>query len=277
MEFWINVLKVLDTQMPTPTGFGVFHIAFLVAMLLATVYLCVFRKNDSADRVRKVVLITAIVVMVLEIYKLINYSFSYADGKITYDFQWYAFPFQFCSTPMYVGLLAGLTKKGKVHNALCAYLATFAIFAGLCVMIYPGDVFIGTIGINIQTMICHGTMLPIGAYLFATGHVKLEHKTILKALCVFAVTVGIAMILNEIAHMSGLLNREDFNMFYISPYQDPHLPIYSNVQAVVPYPLSLIIYIAGFTAAAYIMLLGAVGIHRLAAGKKKAAPVSSVN
>lgn len=277
MEFWINVLKVLDTQMPTPTGFGVFHIAFLAAMLLTTVYLCVFRKNDSADRVRKVVLITAIVVVVLEVYKLINYSFSYADGKITYDFQWYAFPFQFCSTPMYVGLLAGLTKKGKVHNALCAYLATFAIFAGLCVMIYPGDVFVGTVGINIQTMICHGTMLPIGAYLFATDHVKLEHKTILKALCVFAVTVGIAMILNEVAHMSGLLNREDFNMFYISPYQPPHLPVYSNVQAVVPYPLSLIIYIAGFTAAAYIMLLGAMGIHRLAAGKKKATPVSSVN
>ena len=277
MEFWINVLKVLNTQMPKPTGFGAFHIAFLAAMLLSTVYLCVFRKNDSADRVRKVVLISAIVVIVLEVYKLVNYSFSYADGKITYDFQWYAFPFQFCSTPMYVGLLAGIIKKGKVHNALCAYLATFAIFAGLAVMIYPGDVFTETAGINIQTMICHGTMLPIGAYLYATGHVKLEHKTILKALCIFAVTVGIAMILNEVAHMSGLLNTESFNMFYISPYQDPHLPVYSNVQAVVPYPLSLIIYIAGFTAAAYIMLLGAMAIRRLAAGKKKAETATPVN
>ena len=274
---WINVLKILDTQMPTPTGFGIFHIVFLALMVLSTVYLCVWRKNDSFDRVRKTVRIVAIIVIILEIYKLINYSFSYADGKITFDFQWYAFPFQFCSTPMYVGLLAGLTKKGKVHNALCAYLATFAIFAGLAVMIYPGDVFTSTAGINFQTMICHGTMLPIGAYLYATGHVKLEHKTILKALCVFAVTVGIAMILNEIAHASGLLERETFNMFYISPYQAPHLPVYSNVQKVVPYPLSLIIYIAGFTAAAYIMLLAAMGIHRLATGKKKAEAVTASN
>jgi len=223
--------------------------------------------------VRKVVFIASAVVLLLEIYKLINYSFSYADGKITFDFQWYAFPFQFCSTPMYVGILAGLIKKGKVHNALCAYLATYSVFAGLCVMVYPGDVFIGTIGINIQTMICHGIMLPIGAYLFATGHVKLEHKTILKALCVFAAAVVIAVIMNEIAHWSGL--EETFNMFYFSPYWPPHLPIYSTVQGIVPYPLSLIIYIAGFTAAAYLVLLASMGIRRLAAGKKAPAVVTA--
>ena len=82
------------------------------------------------------VLITALVVILLEIYKQINYTFSY-EGAITFDYQWYAFPFQFCSTPMYVGLLVGLFRKGKIHDALCAYLATYAVFAGLCVMIYP--------------------------------------------------------------------------------------------------------------------------------------------
>jgi len=275
MGFWIKVLQLLDTQMETPGCYSLFHICFFAASILLTVYLCVFRKKDSADRVRKVVFIASIVVLLLEVYKMINYSFSYADGKITFDFQWYAFPFQFCSTPMYTGILAGLIKKGKVHDALCAYLATFAIFAGLCVMVYPGDVFIGTVGINIQTMICHGIMLPIGAYLFATGHVKLEHKTILKALCVFTIAVCLAVVMNEIAHFSGL--EETFNMFYVSPHHPPHLPIYSNVQAVVPYPLSLIIYIAGFTAAAYIVLLAAMGIHRLATGKKTAAAVTASN
>lgn len=270
MDFWIKVLRLLDTQMETPACYGLFHIICFAISIFLTVYLCVWRKNDSADRVRRIVLITSVVVLLLEVYKQINYTFVPSDTGITADFQWYAFPFQFCSTPMYVGLLAGLIKKGKVHDALCAYLATFSIFAGLCVMFYPGDVFIGTVGINIQTMVCHGVMLPIGAYLFATGHVKLEHKTILKALCVFAATAGIAIVLNEIAHATGLLERETFNMFYFSPYCDPSLPVYSMVQGIVPYPWSLIIYIAGFTAAAYIMLLAAMGIHRLAIGKKSA-------
>lgn len=263
MEFWIGLLKILDARMETPASYGLFHIVAFCVSVIFTVYLCIFRKNDSPERVRKVILGLSVVVLILEIYKQINYSFSYADGTITFDFQWYAFPWQFCSTPMYVGLLAGLIKKGKVHDALCAYLATYSIFAGLCVMIYPGQVFISTIGINIQTMICHGVMLPIGAYLFATGHVKLKHKTILKAIPVFAVAVALAMGMNEIAHVSGLLETETFNMFFISPYCEPSLPVYSIVQGIVPYPMSLIIYIAGFSLAAYLMLLGAMGIRQL--------------
>ena len=140
-------------------------------------------------------------------------------------------------------------------------------------MIYPNDVFISTIGINIQTMICHGSMITIGIYLFATGHVKLEHKTILKAVPVFSVTVALAAVMNEISYQVGLLETETFNMFYISPYCDPHLLIYKDVQAVVPFPFCLIIYILGFTAAAYVILLLAMGIGKLV-GKKQ--PVSEV-
>ena len=66
--------------------------------------------------------------------------------------------------------------------------------------------------------------------------------------------------MNEIAHASGL---EGFNMFYISPYGDHHLPVYSLVQDVVPYPFDLFIYIAGFTAAAYIMLLIGMGVRTI--------------
>ena len=208
------------------------------------------------------VFITAVVVTLAELYKQINYSFSYTNG-IDFDYQWYAFPFQFCSTPMYAGLLAGLLRKGKLQDALYAYLATFAVFAGLCVMIYPGDVFVHTLGINIQTVICHGSMICVGVYLFHTGTVKLEHRTILKAMAVFSCTVSIAVVLNEIAHWSGLLDREVFNMFFISRHCKPSLPVYSLVQTVVPYPWCLLIYIVAFTLASYLILLLAKAVHKI--------------
>lgn len=246
--------------MAIPTLYDWFHIISLALSALLAIYLCVFRKHDSSKQIRTIVLITAIVVTVLEIYKQVNFSFGYEDG-ITFHYQWYAFPWQFCSTPMYIGLLAGLTRKGKVHDSACAYLATYAIFAGVAVMLYPASVFTSTVGINVQTMICHGTMLPIGAYLYATGHVKLEHKTILKALPTFAATLLVAMILNEVAYQNGIA---DFNMFYISPHCPPHLPILSIVQTYLPYFWSTVIYIIGFTLAGYVMLLGAMGIKKLA-------------
>jgi hypothetical protein len=210
-----------------------------------------------------------VVVIISEIYKQINYTFSFDGNVITADYQWYAFPWQFCSTPMYVGLAAALWKKGKIHDSLCAYLASFALFAGVGVMVYPETVFIETIGINIQTMICHGSMISIGVYLLYTGYVKAEHKTAVRAMPVFAVMVALAVIMNEIAYASGLLETEDFNMFFVSPHQEPSLPVYSLIQGAVPYPWCLIIYIAGFTLAAYIMVLLAMGLKHLAATVSK--------
>lgn len=269
MGTWQNVLRILDLQMTEPEPYGWFHLSWFAVSILAAVGLCVWhKKSGTPQRIRAVVLWTAVAVALLEVYKMINYSFSYEEG-IVFDFQWYAFPWQFCSTPMYVGLVAGATRKGKIHEACCAYLATYAMFAGLCVMLYPVSVFIGTVGVNIQTMICHGSMITVAVYLLYSGYVKLEHRTILKAMAVFTVTVGIAVILNEIAYRTGLLETETFNMFYISPYCEPHLPVYSLVQEAVAYPWCLIIYIAGFSLASYLILLAAMGIRQIA-GKRRA-------
>lgn len=263
MEFWKGFLELLDKDMTRPESYGWFHLMFVGLTVLSAVLLCVFHKKDDPNRVRRIVLFTAILVIVLEVYKQINYSFSYGGEVIEFDYQWYAFPFQFCSTPMYIGLLAGIIKKGKVHDALCAYLATYAVFAGICVMIYPSDVFIGTIGINIQTMICHGSMIAIGVYLLYSGHVKLRHRTILSAIAVFAICVGAAAVMNEIAYFSGLIERETFNMFFISRHCEGTLPVYSSVQNLVPFPFCLIIYIGVFSLAAYVILLAAMGIDKL--------------
>lgn len=267
MEFLGELLEILDARMDTPTMYGWFHLLFFALSVALGAALCKW-KQPTDSFVSKLLLTTAILSIVLEVYKQINYTFSYDGQSITGDYQWYAFPFQFCSTPMYVGLLAGLLKKGKVRDSLCTYLATYALFGGLVVMIYPAQVFISTIGINIQTMICHGSMLTVGIYLLGSGYIKAEHKTILKAIPVFLCLVAMATVMNEIAYFSGLLETETFNMFFISPHFEGTLPVYSSVQAVVPFPWCLIIYILAFSAASYIMLLGAWGIKKLIKRKK---------
>ena len=261
--------------METPQPYGRFHLLWFILSLLALIPLCRFPKNPDGKHIRRVILVTALVVTFLEIYKQINYSFSYENG-IAFDYQWYAFPFQFCSTPMYIGLLAGLTKKGRIHESLCAYLATYAMFAGVAVMFYPTTVFIDTIGINIQTMICHGSMITIGIYLLATGYVPLKHKTILKAIPVFAVCVALAVVMNEIAYQTGLLETETFNMFFVSPYCEPHLPVYSLVQESLDFPWCLMLYVLGFTAASHLLMLPGILLRR-PKQQKKPIPAMAVN
>lgn len=268
MSFFEYVLRIFDLSMEQPQPYGWFHLLSLLLTVGLTVFLCFFCRKWPADHIRRLVLATAITVVLLEIYKQINFGFSYTDG-IVFDYAWYAFPFQFCSTPMYVGLIAGLTKKGRLHNAACAYLATYAVFAGICVMLYPTTVFINTIGINIQTMVCHGSMIVIGIYLLCSGYVKAEHKTLLRAMPVFGVCVLIAAVMNEIAYRSGLLTTDTFDMFFISPYTEPSLPVYSLVQKAVSFPWCLLLYLFGFSLAAYLILLVAMGITRLAKKQQK--------
>lgn len=275
MKFLSKILEILDANMTKPTLFGWFHLLFLALTVGAAILLCRLHDPEKPERVRRVVFVTSVIVMLLEIYKQINYSFSYAGGVVDFDFQWYAFPFQFCSTPMYIGLLVGLFKKGKVHDALCSYLATYAMFAGLCVMIYPGDVFVRTIGINIQTMMCHGSMITVGIYLLYSGYVKLQHKTILKAMAVFVCMLAIAAGLNELAHLTGFTGGETFNMFYFSPYEEPSLPVYSVVQNMLrasnmPHIFEFLVYVLVFSLAAYIMLLIGMLVRSISRIGKKA-------
>ena len=251
MEFLNPIMEALNGKMEIPSLFGWFHILWLALTIGAAIALSIWQRKQEKEHQRTVLLVTTMIVIVLEIYKQLIYSYH-----VDWSYQWYAFPLQFCSTPMYVGLLAALTRKGsKVHESACAYMASFSLFAGTAVMIYPGDVFIDVIGINIQTMVCHGSMIFLAVYLMATGYVKMSYKTVLKAVPIFAIFLLLAMGMNEWAYQSGLLENHNFNMFYISPYVTGTLPVYSNVQAVIPYPWSLVIYIVGFTVLAYVMQL----------------------
>lgn len=243
------ILLILDLRAAIPEAYGPYHIFCLLITAILTFVAARRGRYHSEKQIRKVLFMTAILVISLEIYKQFNFTFG--DGSSAPSYQWYAFPFQFCSTPMYIYLLAALTKKGKLHDSFCAYLATYSVFAGICVMLYPNDVFCDTVGINIQTMVWHGSMVVIGGYLLGSGYVKLSNRTVLKAIPVFACAVAIAAVMNEIAHAAGI---SPFNMFFISPYEESTLPVYSLIHNAVPFPLNLMIYVLGFTVAAFLVL-----------------------
>lgn len=255
LSFWQSLFKGLDASMTTPNSFGWYHFLCLAIVLGLCIVCAVFCRNLSDKNYDRILLFTSIALIVLEVYKQLNFSFNWRENK--WDYQWYIFPFQFCSTPMYIMPLALIfRKKQRIRDAFRAYLATYALFAGLAVMIYPNDVFISTIGINIQTMVHHGAMVVIGVLTWVSGKAKLHYKTVLQALPVFAGFCAIAIGANILFHYVG--NGETFNMFYISPYYNCSLPLLSIIDEVLPYPAFLVGYIVGFTIAAYVMLLFAI-------------------
>ena len=262
MQFLKNILSVLDGKMPTPSMYGWFHIMCLFLMVALCVVFFIFRKRISQKTVNIILLTTGIVCILFEVYKLLIMNF---DSNGLTDFMWYIFPFQFCSTPMYIMLLSGILRKGKIYDCLISYLATFAFFAGVAVMLYPSTVFISLIGINIQTMIVHGSMVVIAFMLLVTKTAKFEWKTLLKASIVFVIMVTMAMIMNLIFNATG--SPDTFNMFFINPRFTCEIPLLSAIQPNVPYIFFLLIYILGFTLCATIFLAISIGINKLASLK----------
>lgn len=252
MNWFEKIVYTLQAEMPRPTWFGWFHLLWIGIMLVECLLIFIFRKKLSPKKINAILLTTGILLILFEAYKQIVFSFNYNDGNPYWEYEWYAFPFQFCSTPMYLMLLAGILRKGKVHNALLSYLSTFALIAGMIVMVYPGNVFIGKIGINIQTMFWHSSMVVVGFMLLVTKSVKFNFKTFLKAFAVFCVMVVLALGMDIVWHYFG--DDQKFNMFYISPYLKCELVVLDVIYASVPYPVFLLLYIVAFSLAGLIII-----------------------
>ena len=259
-----TLMELLNLQMTRPSIYGSLTdswfqylslVIFIVLMVLFT------RKYRFAkdEQLQKFLRIVAIMMIAFELYKQL--LFTYTNG---WEYRWYAFPFQFCSTPMYIALFASFLKKTPLRDAMYMFLATYGFFAGTAVMLYPVSVYTSAVGINIQTMIHHGGMGVIGIVLLAR-HVPQDIKSFIKSTYVFALLTVIAIVLNGIHN--AWIQDGTFNMFFINARYTSEIPVLSLFQPLVPGFVYIIIFFVGFSLIAYLMLLGKTyvskGIHAL--------------
>ena len=150
MQLLGKIFLILDARAQTPVSYGWFHITCWIISILIGLWLCKKFKDPDEKTVRKILFAMGVICVLLEIYKQTVYSFSYSEGKFTFDYQWYAFPFQFCSTPMYIGLLAGILSfvpyfgfgTGLVLSVFLALMQNFTMgqWGGLAAIFIVGQV-----------------------------------------------------------------------------------------------------------------------------------------
>ena len=255
MNFLERLLYALQVEMTEPEPYGWFHLLWIGFIIISIVILFKFRKNSS-DKQLKVVLGTyGIIALILEIIKQLMWSFNYdvINNIVTWDYQWYAAPFQLCTTPIFVSIICLFLKNGKIRTALLSYLAFITIIGSFMTVILPADCLVEDIIINIHTMWLHCGSLVVSVYLLMNGIVKLKKENLISAAKVFIIFVAIAEILNISIYNSNILNGETFNMFYISPYFTSSLPVFDIIQQNVPFIIYLGIYILAIILASIIV------------------------
>ena len=267
MELLEKFVRLTHTQMPQPSLFGYAHIFWIVICIISIVIVSLTCKNLSDKKLRRILLISAGSLLFLEMIKQLNFAYDPSTG--VWEYYWKQFPFQFCSVPMYIMVLAGVIKEGKFRSALYSFLATFGLFAGLVVTVFPATILSNIVFRFSQSMIHHITMLVIGILMYVSGRVQFKNKTILQSIPIFLTCVVIAFTMNIIFHASG--NTASFNMFYIGPYSSCDIPVLSSIGDMLKIDsenlhfgnfVFLFIYAIGFSLASYIVLLVAILINK---------------
>ena len=260
MLFLRKLYKILSFEYKKPRFLGFFHLFSISATAFLTTILCKKYKSVSEKSERRIAFLVWLVLAILELYKQFVYLFDLTDEVFSLNYSWNGFPFQLCSAPLYVLPLIAFLPSGKIREAFVAFYGTFVLLGGIAVCVYPGNVFVETLGINLHTMVWHGSQVFLGVY-FNLRRFSAEKKVNLKqyflsAFSVFLCFVAIAMLMNEGMHNYFVANSVDeyFNMFFISPYYECLFPVLKLLQAHTPYLLFLLSYIVILSVFSYILI-----------------------
>lgn len=255
MNFFEKILYFLQGEMTTPVPWGWFHILCLTITAIAILFLYSIRRKYNDKQLKIVLGVYSIIALTLETLKQLIWAFNYdvTTNIVTWDYEWYAFPFQLCTTPIFICLICLFLKPGKTRSSLLSYLSFITILGSISSMLVPESCFVSDILVNLHTMWLHYGSFVISVYLLMNKEVKLNIASVKSAIAIFLIFIIIAQLLNLFIYNIGVLNGETFNMFYISPYFISSLPVFDVIQQNVPYLIYLLIYIIALSIGAIII------------------------
>ena len=221
--------------MNTPKPYGLFHLLFFfIGLAVSVVVAYLLRKTN--EKQNKIVLgIVGGFLILTEVYKQLFYYYVMPPvGQYT----WWIFPFQLCSLPMYLCIALLFIKNEKVKSFLYEFLFTINMFGGIVSFCEPSGLNHPYLSLTLHAYIWHMLLIFIGLYLYFSKRACITAKGYLKAIAVFGISCIVAQILNI-----SLRNKPGLNMFYISPYVQSPLAVFSTFYAKYGWFVNMILYI----------------------------------
>lgn len=251
-----------------------FHFAGIALAIVLCVVLCRFlaRKHDETIDDRVILCIEALL-LASEVVKQFFWYNVY--GYFRMD----TFPFQFCSVPLYIGLVGALVRNKTVKELCYKFLAFYGAIGGISFLVMPATLHTYWPFISLQSMIWHVLLITMAVYLIVSrGYGKKFGGDLFGALIIFLICVAIAVVLNELVYHFYLRDMllqfpertDSFPMFFISRHYPTLLPVLGLVQENCPYPVFVAVYILAFFAASCLLWLVVHGVRALFARRQRA-------
>ena len=247
MDFFLNMTwGDINNGDVGPGMFSWFHILWLVIMIAGSVIIALTvgkKHNPKCDWV--VIAVFSAILVCCEVFKQLFWFEFYCY----YRFE--VFPYQFCSVPIYITILATLIPSEKLREICYRFLAFYGTVGGVAIMVIPTSVlYTYFIPMSIHSMLWHSVLVMMGVYLIVSRGYGKNIKEMFSHCMLFLCLIAIAVIGNILVYELHLNTPacqpgDNLSMFYISPYYPTQIPLLGAVQEF-SYPLFLLCYVVLF-------------------------------
>ena len=204
------------------------------------------RNLRSLDRSERFLFYTGLVMAASEIWKQWTLTFVLGDG--TYN--WWYFPFQLCSVPMYLLLLLPFFHTSHIRRIFYTFLMDFSLLGGIAVFLDTSGMHYPFLPLTIHSYLWHLTLIAIGLFCGLSDISGLTWHGFSSSVILFAVLGGAATVINL-----TIGRTHDINMFYISPYYPMSQVIISDLTRRFPNPVRILCYLAVIVFGAFLLHL----------------------
>ena len=132
----------------------------------------------------------------------------YVVNDHVYD--WWIFPFQLCSLPMYLCPLLIMIHNKKRHRILCTFLLDFNMMGAVATFIDPSGIFHPYWMLTLHGILWHLMLIFVGFVIIFSHEADLTTRGFLRTLPLFAFFCLAAEVLNGILHRFSAAN-----LFYL--------------------------------------------------------------
>lgn len=203
------LLEKTAWTMTKPEMFSAFHILLASGCILAAFFAAKKLRNCRKAGFNRILFACGLLLTVTEGYKQLFLYDIVNHGR--YD--WWYFPFQLCSLPMYFCLMVPFLGQGRLRTAVLTFMQDFNLLGGIFALAVPEGYLHTYWTLTLHGFFWHGMLVFLGLLIGFSGQGENTAKGYLRTIPLFGICCLIASLINILTPIKG-----EADMFYISPY-----------------------------------------------------------
>lgn len=198
------------------------------------------------NKQKKIFFGCGILMLTTELWK--QWCLTYRLGGGHYN--WWYFPFQLCSIPMYICLLLSFLSSDRIRRALLTFLMDFGLLAGFFTFFDTSGLHYPLVFLTIHSYAWHILLILLGLYAGYLNAASVSHTDFVSAAGIYLSCCLIATVLNLVCYPFGRIN-----MFYISPHFQMSQKVFRYIALYLGNDAGIAVYLCAIGAGAWLVHL----------------------